>query len=69
VYTEIPSEEEPDPAAGYVDLGLSVMWASCNLGASSPYEVGTKHSWVGGDGTGMSETTSLSYDPVYLSST
>lgn len=55
--------------SGYVDLGLSVMWASCNLGASSPYEVGTKHSWVGGDGTGMSETTLLSYDPVYLSST
>lgn len=32
--------DEPDPTAGFVDLGLSVMWASCNLGASSPEEVG-----------------------------
>lgn len=62
-------EDVPDPTEGFVDLGLSVMWASCNLGASSPYEVGTKHSWVGGEGTGTSETTSLSQDPVYLSST
>ena len=43
--TEILKEEEIDPAAGFVDLGLSVMWASCNLGASSPEEPGLFYSW------------------------
>lgn len=28
-----------------VDLGLSVMWASCNLGAQSPSESGGYYSW------------------------
>ncbi len=29
----------------YVDLGLSVKWATCNLGASSPEEYGNYYSW------------------------
>ena len=29
----------------YVDLGLSVYWASCNLGASSPEEAGEYYAW------------------------
>ena len=29
----------------YVDLGLSVKWATCNLGASSPEELGDKYAW------------------------
>ena len=29
----------------YVDLGLSVKWASCNLGASSPIKNGNYFSW------------------------
>ncbi|MDY6301250.1 MAG: hypothetical protein SPL96_05075 [Bacteroidales bacterium] len=33
-----------------VDLGLSVLWASCNLGASSPEEYGGYFAW--GDPTG-----------------
>lgn len=28
-----------------VDLGLSVRWASCNVGAKSPEELGQKFSW------------------------
>lgn len=28
-----------------VDLGLSVKWASCNLGAGSPEEVGSYYAW------------------------
>ena len=28
-----------------VDLGLSVKWASWNVGASAPYEVGSKFAW------------------------
>lgn len=29
----------------YVDLGLSVKWATCNVGASAPYEYGNYYSW------------------------
>ncbi len=29
----------------YVDLGLSVKWATCNVGASSPYESGNYFTW------------------------
>lgn len=29
----------------YVDLGLSVKWATCNLGATLPYEFGTYYAW------------------------
>lgn len=31
----------------YVDLGLSVMWATCNVGAKSPEEMGDSYSWGG----------------------
>lgn len=30
---------------GYVDLGLSVKWATCNLGANSPEEYGDYYAW------------------------
>lgn len=30
---------------GYVDLGLSVKWATCNVGASQPLEYGDLFSW------------------------
>ena len=29
----------------YVDLGLSVMWATCNIGADSPEEYGDYYAW------------------------
>ena len=29
----------------YVDMGLSVMWATCNVGASSPQEDGNDYAW------------------------
>lgn len=28
-----------------VDLGLSVKWASCNVGAESPEQYGNKYAW------------------------
>ncbi len=31
--------------SGYVDLGLSVKWATCNLGASVPEEYGDYYTW------------------------
>lgn len=30
---------------GMVDLNLSVNWAACNLGASSPWDIGTYHTY------------------------
>ena len=30
---------------GYVDLGLSVKWATCNVGASSPGDCGNYYAW------------------------
>ena len=37
---------EPTVTAGeVVDLGLSVYWASCNLGASKPEEYGDYYAW------------------------
>jgi hypothetical protein len=37
-------EKEPD-APKYVDLGLSVKWATCNVGAISAEEVGEYFAW------------------------
>ena len=30
---------------GYVDLGLSVKWATCNVGASNPEDYGNYYAW------------------------
>lgn len=38
---------EPVPVDPYVDLGLSVMWATFNLGASKPEEYGGYYQWGG----------------------
>jgi uncharacterized protein (TIGR02145 family) len=32
-------------AAEYVDLGLSVKWATCNLGATNPEDYGNYYAW------------------------
>jgi len=39
----------------YVDLGLSVKWATCNVGASSPSDYGNYYAW--GETTTKSEYT------------
>ena len=39
----------------YVDLGLSVKWATCNVGASSPEDYGNYYAW--GETTTKSEYT------------
>lgn len=38
-------KEKPKVPDGAVDLGLSVFWASCNLGASSQEEYGNYYAW------------------------
>ena len=35
----------PEPEEDYVDLGLSVLWSKCDLGASSPLEEGSQYAW------------------------
>ena len=43
-----PGEDTPDtPEVGkeWVDLGLSVKWATCNVGANSPEEYGDYFAW------------------------
>lgn len=43
-----PNIPDPDPEIGnheYVDLGLSVKWATCNVGASKPEEYGDYFAW------------------------
>ncbi len=50
VINSVPSVPVHDPngytnGVDYVDLGLSVKWATCNLGASSPEEYGNYYAW------------------------
>lgn len=40
----IPSYQ-PSVREGFVDMGLSVKWAECNLGASSPEQYGEYYAW------------------------
>ena len=42
-----------------VDLGLSVKWANCNIGASTPEAVGTYYAW--GETEAKKEYTPLTY--------
>lgn len=37
--------KKPETQPKYVDLGLSVKWASCNIGANYPFEYGNYYSW------------------------
>ena len=46
------------PEPSLVDLGLSVKWASCNLGASKPTEYGGYYQWAG--------TKDVSATSIYL---
>ena len=44
-YDEEPSVNPQTGDHEYVDLGLSVKWATCNVGASSPEEYGDYYAW------------------------
>lgn len=46
--TDNPKTEEPvteENGHAYVDLGLSVKWATCNVGANKPEEYGDYFAW------------------------
>ena len=49
-------------AAEAVDLGLSVRWAACNMGASAPHEAGGLYGWA--DPTGQAVTDQV-HDEAY----
>lgn len=40
-----PDNDNNIDTFGYVDLGLSVKWATCNLGATKPEELGDFYAW------------------------
>jgi hypothetical protein len=43
-WSTIVEKEEP-LVPGFVDLGLSVLWAECNVGASKAHDLGTGFAW------------------------
>ena len=45
IYVEVPSAGTPEGNYEYVDLGLSVKWATCNIGATEPEEYGDYFAW------------------------
>ena len=57
VYGETKSFTTPAQSMEYVDLGLSILWAKCNLGAESEEETGTLLGY--GDLTGVNQSTYL----------
>lgn len=40
-----PEEPEEPETANFVDLGLSVKWATCNVGADKPEDFGKFYAW------------------------
>ena len=58
---EIPNEEKEEQKkeetdtskVKAIDLGLSVKWANCNIGASSPEEIGNHYAWGETDTKGI----------------
>lgn len=57
VYGETKSFTTPAQTMEYVDLGLSILWAKCNLGAESEEETGALLGY--GDLTGVNQSTYL----------
>lgn len=53
-----PNVEDSDNSA-YVDLGLSIKWATCNIGATVPEEIGSYYAW--GETSTKSEYTEANY--------
>ena len=44
-FASCEGNDPDDTCTDYVDLGLSVKWATCNVGASSPEETGCYFAW------------------------
>lgn len=59
-YSQEKSLATTDPAEMAVDLGLSVKWASCDLGATNYKELGSLYTW--GDKTPVKYGAKVDYD-------
>ena len=57
--TETPTPNDPYNGHAYVDLGLSVKWATCNVGADSVHHYGSYYAW--GETTTKEAYTSENY--------
>ena len=49
---------------GMIDLGLSVYWSSCNIGASKPWETGGSYAW--GSLRDIADSDTYEYPDTYL---
>ena len=65
VFSSVKSFTTEDVPEGAVDLGLSVLWASCNVGATTPKEYGDYFAW--GETTTKSSYSSSNSVPYGLS--
>ncbi len=45
IFTACDKNDEPANGHEYVDLGLSVKWATCNIGAFAPDRCGNYYAW------------------------
>ena len=53
---KVPEQPQDDPKYKYVDLGLSVKWATTNIGATSETDYGKYFKWSDGNGDGVITT-------------
>jgi hypothetical protein len=62
---EMSESQSDQNSHDYVDLGLSVKWALCNIGASSPEDIGNYIGWAnpGGDKTSQDDDDYPNSDP------
>lgn len=60
-YVEVPEISEKDLPEGLIDLGLSVKWSSCNIGASNPCESGLLFQFGRVDGYAYGDTNNKFY--------
>ncbi len=58
IYGEKKTFTTTAPAIEFVDMGLSVEWATCNIGAAKPEDLGGLYGW--GDVTGLNRSTQVS---------
>ena len=66
-YTEDNPNNAQVSSGEAVDLGLSVLWASCNVGATSPEEFGDKYAWGETETKDtFTESNYIWYDPYTL---
>lgn len=57
-WSTIVEKEEP-LVPGFVDLGLSVLWAECNVGANNAHDLGTGFTWGSNAGKDLVQDKAL----------